>query len=66
MSDLFGNHIVGFLASRLIYFPIFQSLCTPLGIFSKSAQILELYRRKDPGRLSITTWTIAAYGCYGN
>ncbi|KAK3599854.1 hypothetical protein CHS0354_022426 [Potamilus streckersoni] len=40
-----------------------MSLGTPLSIFSKSTQILTLYRRKDPGQLSLTTWAIVSYGC---
>lgn len=40
------------------------SLNTPLGVSSKLTQIAELYRSKDPGRLSAITWSIAGYGCY--
>ncbi|WAR23967.1 hypothetical protein MAR_037636 [Mya arenaria] len=39
-------------------------LCTPLGVSSKFAQILDLYRQKEPGRLSAMTWSIAGYGCF--
>lgn len=39
-------------------------LATPLSMSSKLAQIAELYRTKDAGRLSAATWSIAAYGCY--
>ncbi|XP_052776087.1 solute carrier family 66 member 3-like isoform X2 [Mya arenaria] len=33
-------------------------------VSSKFAQILDLYRQKEPGRLSAMTWSIAGYGCF--
>ncbi|OWF43640.1 mannose-P-dolichol utilization defect 1 protein homolog [Mizuhopecten yessoensis] len=35
---------------------------TGLTMFSKGTQINTLYQRKEPGQISQTSWTIAAYG----
>ncbi|VDI73239.1 mannose-P-dolichol utilization defect 1 [Mytilus galloprovincialis] len=39
------------------------NLVTPLSVFSKAAQIKTLWEKKDSGHVSLTTYSLAAYGC---
>ncbi|XP_063441936.1 solute carrier family 66 member 3-like [Mytilus trossulus] len=63
--------VVYFAVYNCIAFRIFPdfivnasiNLVTPLSVFSKAAQIKTLWEKKDSGHVSLTTYSIAAYGC---
>ncbi|CAC5399108.1 PQLC3 [Mytilus coruscus] len=67
MLILYYNDQFG-LMSVIWIFPDFIvnasiNLVTPLSVFSKAAQIRTLWEKKDSGHVSLTTYSIAAYGC---
>lgn len=64
---LIGVYISVFVGLALNMYPAFVlklaiGLVTPLSVSSKAAQILTLYRKKDPGQVSLLSWCIASYG----
>lgn len=64
---LAGIYISVFVGLALNMYPDFVlkiaiGLVTPLSVSSKAAQILTLYKKKDPGQVSLLSWCIASYG----